>query len=203
MSEAKIRLSEKELDLLSDSDLILTKNAILEKTTFLLSDLQTRQKEYLSNTQNTLLQTVKEHSPKISKGENYKGLPYLVLDYPRDFSQSGIFAIRTFFWWGNFFSVTLHISGRYKKELEAILIKNGKKISELDFYCCVNPTEWEHDFESSNYMLVKEKSTADWQKMVSNNSFIKVAKKIPARDWNNSTDQLFTFFKEIIDWLEV
>ena len=34
------------------------------------------------------------HSPKISKGENYKGLPYVMLDYPRCFGKTDIFAIR-------------------------------------------------------------------------------------------------------------
>ena len=61
-------------------------------------------------------------SPKISKGENYKGLPWLVLDYPRYFNKEDIFAIRTLFWWGNFFSITLHISGKYKMRYEKKII---------------------------------------------------------------------------------
>jgi len=55
-------------------------------------------------------------SPKISRGENYLGLPYLVLDYPRLFRPDAVLAIRTFFWWGHFFSSTLQLSGGYKTE---------------------------------------------------------------------------------------
>ena len=43
------------------------------------------------------------YSGKISRGENYRGLPYLILDYPAYFSQKDIFAFRTMFWWGHFF----------------------------------------------------------------------------------------------------
>ena len=52
-----------------------------------------------------------QSTPKIAKGENYLQLPYVLLDYPRCFDKENIFAIRTMFWWGNFFSITLHLSG--------------------------------------------------------------------------------------------
>ncbi len=35
-----------------------------------------------------------------------------MLDYPRAFGRDSIFACRTFFWWGRFFSLTLHLAGR-------------------------------------------------------------------------------------------
>ena len=34
---------------------------------------------------------------------------------PAVFSKENIFAIRTMFWWGNFFSISLHVSGKYFK----------------------------------------------------------------------------------------
>ena len=55
-------------------------------------------------------------SPKISRGENYNGLPYVMLDYPRCFGKEDVFAMRTMFWWGNFFSITWHLKGKYSKE---------------------------------------------------------------------------------------
>jgi hypothetical protein len=54
---------------------------------------------------------------KISRGENYQLLPYIILDYPSYFSRNNIFAVRTMFWWGNFFSITLHLSGDHKINL--------------------------------------------------------------------------------------
>src|SRR5712671_4795594 len=114
MNSAKIRLSQAEMELVNNADLILTKNAILKKAYRLLGNLQVEQQKYIMLHPSGLPAKVSASTFKISKGENYKELPYLVLDYPRLFEQENIFAVRTMFWWGNFFSITLHLSGRHK-----------------------------------------------------------------------------------------
>ena len=113
MDIAKIRLSPEEEALVATTDWILTKNNVLQKIKQLLLALQSRQQDLLLPF-NSLPEEVLKSSPKISRGENYKGLPWLVLDYPRYFNKADVFAIRTLFWWGNFFSITLHLSGSYK-----------------------------------------------------------------------------------------
>ena len=118
MDKAKIRLSQKEAELIINAEFILTKNAILEKVKQLLSGLQEKQQEFMNHHQLFFENDKSMLSPKISKGENYKGLPYLILDYPRIFSASDIFAVRTMFWWGHSFSTTLHLAGNYKKRFE-------------------------------------------------------------------------------------
>ena len=105
MSEAKIRLSQKEMEMVIDPEWILTKNHILKKANHLLANLLAKQQEYVKKYEPKLPSEVLQSPPKISKGENYKGLPYVVLDYPKNFSASGILAIRTMFWW-EIFSVS-------------------------------------------------------------------------------------------------
>src|SRR5438105_15186190 len=115
MDRAKIRLSSKEMELVTNADWILTKNTIIEKTKILFGELQ----EVMTSTFNPVAANdYTRVPPKISKGENYRGLPYLILDYPRLFEKENILAIRTMFWWGNFFSITLHLAGSYKKQHE-------------------------------------------------------------------------------------
>ena len=63
-------------------------------------------------------------SAKISKGENM-GLPWVMLDYPRLFGQEDVLAIRTMFWWGHCFSVTLHLKGRYYGAYLPLLRERG------------------------------------------------------------------------------
>src|SRR5580698_8612281 len=99
MIETKIKLSAHELMIAQDAGLILTKNAIIQKTIGLFSNLAENMQIELVKTK--LPEEIKITEPKISKGENYKGLPYVILDYPRSFGKENIFAIRTFFWWGN------------------------------------------------------------------------------------------------------
>ena len=82
-------------------------------------------------------------SPKISKGEAYRGLPWLMLDYPRYFGKEGHLSIRVFFWWGNFIAIYLHSSGVY-----------GSKLMHLPAYW----KGWEHGNVQDPYCF-EEKSS--------------------------------------------
>ena len=201
MNPAKIRLSQTEMELVNNADLILTKNAILKKVNQLLGNLQAKQQEYIMTCATGLPVKVSASTPKISKGENYKGLPYLILDYPRVFEHENIFAVRTMFWWGNFFSVTLHLSGIYKKEAEERLINSYNGLREKGFSCYINKDQWEHHFEGENYRLLSEMSKNDFEKSVREKPFIKVVNKISLQEWNDAEEILPGFFKAIIAML--
>ena len=98
MQQTKIQLLPAEMELVSSPDIILTKNAILQKIKLFLEELQLKQFDILKDYASQLPQEILKISPKISRGENYKGLPWLVLDNPRFFQHNNIFAIRTMFW---------------------------------------------------------------------------------------------------------
>lgn len=202
MSKAKIRLSQKELELVIDDDFILTKNAILEKAKHLLLELQEKQQNFLQHPQLFIGTDGSTLSPKISKGENYKGLPYLILDYPRVFKDTNIFAVRTMFWWGHFFSTTLHLSGDYKKISEDKIIASFPLLTEKDFFYCVNDSPWEHDFEADNYLPLSTIRKTELEKRIREKPFIKLATKIPLHQWDDAPDILFNYFREIIEMLD-
>jgi len=105
-----VKLSKEELALVSEAGFILTKNRIINK----VDDLFRQLSEDFQQRSKHLPESIISIPPKISKGENYNGLPWVMLDYPRAFSNSDVFAIRCFFWWGNFFSITLQLQGSYK-----------------------------------------------------------------------------------------
>ena len=201
MSEAKIRLSQKEMELVSTTDWVLTKNAILQKINQLLAGIQAKQQLQVELHSAKLPPQIFMSSPKISKGEKYKGLPYLILDYPRLFEQQNIAAIRTMFWWGNFFSVTLHLSGIYKKEREKKLIASYGALKEKGFYTYCNNDPWEHHFEKSNYRLLTEVSTTEFEKLVRDKSFIKIANKISLQQLDDAEEILMLYYKQIIELL--
>src|SRR6476619_3541717 len=108
---AKIQLSPAEQRLITNAEILLTKNRVLEKMWQLLSEMQ---QEMQQSAPTFSKPHIFQMTPKISRGENYLGLPYLILDYPRVFDRENIFVIRSFFWWGNFFSSTLQQSGNFK-----------------------------------------------------------------------------------------
>ena len=201
MSEAKIRLSQKEMDLVSNADLILTKNSILQKVNQLLGSLQAKQQQCIEMYSNKLPDEIITSSAKISKGENYIGLPYLILDYPKKFEKENICAIRTMFWWGNFFSVTLHLSGIPKQEAEQKLIIAYPLLKESGYYCYINQDQWQHHFEKDNYISLAAISSTEFENLVREKPFIKLANKIPLEQWDNAEEILLTYFKLIIEVL--
>src|SRR2546423_9807434 len=127
MESSKIHLSSAEMDLVCNVDIILTKNLVLKKIKGLLEEVQQMQLAYV-NDRGLEFHSLFAVPPKISKGENYLGLPYLVLDYPRISSADNFFFIRSFFWWGRFFSSTLQAGGISKD----IVYKNvDEKINQF------------------------------------------------------------------------
>jgi hypothetical protein len=201
MNEAKIRLSQKEMELVSDATVILTKNAVLQKAMQLLGALGENQQQLIQTVSKRLPADIVNTSAKISKGENYKGLPYQVLDYPRFFENENTFAIRSMFWWGNFFSITLHLSGRFKELFEKKIIHSIHSLNEKGFYFCTNDHAWEHHFEEDNYVALSSISENAFEKIVRERPFIKLAQKIPLTEWDHAGEILFSYFKFLIEIL--
>ena len=118
MEGSKIQLSMAEEELMNNAEIILTKNRVLQKIKSLLEEVQEKQQQYVENNKNSFKEELFSIPPKISKGENYLGLPFLILDYPRVSTNEDFFFIRSMFWWGNFFSSTLQLGGENKERLQ-------------------------------------------------------------------------------------
>lgn len=200
MSETKLHFSEQELEIYTDTKLILTKNAILQKLKVFLEELQLKQQQIIKSYMENFPSEVLRISPKVSKGENYKGLPWLVLDYPRHFEPGNIFAIRTLFWWGNFFSTTLHISGRYKKNYGEKILSFKNNSSSKDFFICISEDQWQHHFEASNFIPLATISPGEEEKIRSR-SFIKLGKKNSLLQPETMTEILCHEYEEIVRML--
>lgn len=207
MNGTKIRLSAAEMEMAADAELILTKNRIMEKIRDLFTELVHLQNETLEEYGEGIIpEPVLQSSWKISKGERYLGLPWVVLDHPRLFSKDHIMAIRTLFWWGRHFSVTLHVSGSFKSQFENKILEQYERISTSktgegdiilgrEFYCASGTDPWAHHFESGNYRMVSAMSRDEWEETIRNKPFIKIAKKIPMEQWHKPYD-----LKEILAW---
>ena len=176
-------LTTYEMQLVTDPQVLMTKNSIIKKVYEIFGELAEKYKKEISNKiedSKTLI------NPKISKGENYKGLPYVILDFPRQFNKTDIFAIRSFFWWGNFFSITLQLAGRYHQQY-ATVIKNAIDLRFYEeWYIGLLENQWEHHFESNNYSSLSRGINYDIAKL----PYLKLAKKIPLNKW----DEADTFF---------
>jgi hypothetical protein len=199
--EAKIQLSYREMELVNNTEWIFTKQLIIEKVYRLLGQLHSAYKKIVDKEKRFLPPELLKPGGKISKGENYQGLPYVILDYPAIFSKEKNFAIRTMFWWGNFFSISLHLSGENFKKIpnfaEAI-----EFLKEKGFSVSVNETEWHHHFQPSNFVNINELNVDEIKRLADKN-FLKIAKKTELTEWNSASKFLKETFEEIIEFIKL
>lgn len=202
MSAAKVTLSPKELELVNNADWILTKNRIIQKVTDLFGEIGNTYRTEAGKYPGIAHSGVFGLEPKISRGEQYQSLPYVMLDYPRIFTQQDIMAIRSFFWWGNHCSIQLVLKGRYLVEY-GNSINNyfqlfGKYASETrDWYIGVGADPWQHHFEKDNYLPM-----TDWNgSSVLDLPFLKLAKKIPLQEWDDIDQFMIRHFNRLLAML--
>jgi hypothetical protein len=182
---AKITLSEQEKRLMCNSDWILAKRSITTKVILLLNNILVDFKQIVEENKHHLPAEIYTSSPKIAKGESYLCLPYVTLDYPKFFNKKDVFAMRSMFWWGNFFSCTLHLSGKYKERFQKNIIQNINKKVVDDLYCCVSEDEWQHHFEKDNYNKLSGFTKSGLALLLKKQPFIKIAFKFDLQTWDN------------------
>lgn len=195
MSGAKIQLSPAEERLLTNAEVILTKNRVMAKMRSLLEAVQHEMLQHAP----TFSKLHAGPTPKISRGENYLGLPYLVLDYPRLFQQNDVFAIRSFFWWGHFFSSTLQVSGMYKGDYLPKIETAFSKLS--NHHIGINADPWQHHFEQDNYVAIADLQHGDFKKLLHQHPHIKLTITLPVADWQHAPMFLFNHWNLYLDVL--
>jgi hypothetical protein len=192
-------LTEKELLILQDTDFLLTKATVLEKITELLGHTREELKKCVDDSNFSFPDGTRLLDGKISKGENYKNLPYMVLDYPTLFSKNSIFAYRTMFWWGNFFSATLHLEGIALEDYRNSITINLSRLLKKDIYIGVGDTPWQYHYEEDNYSLLSEAH----RDFITNSKFLKLSKKIVLKKWSDVPEFSITFFELMLSVLKL
>lgn len=166
---------------MQDPDIILTKNRVMDEMKLLMSRLAAR---FQAGTQqDPALAQMLATGPKISRGENYEGLPWVVLDYPRYSAGDEVVFIRTMFWWGQHFSSTLQVHGPLANKIPLQDLRNT--------YICINEDRWQHHFRADNYRLLEDAEPRA-------GDFIKLARRIPIDQWAEAEEKLEQNWK---DWM--
>jgi len=178
---------------MQNAEIILTKNRVLEKIKNLLEEVQEKQTGLIEKYSSINKSGIFNIPPKISRGENYLGLPYLILDYPRHSTHNSFFFIRTMFWWGNFFSCTLHLAKESKKRCERNIVDSYFPLNE--YYISVKEDEWVHHLEESDYQMISCLTQEQFGAACQRHEFIKIAYKHPLTEWQESTHVLFEKWK--------
>ena len=198
---SKPEFTERELSYLADTDFLLAKKKVIDKVIqhfrFCSTsiDKEIRKDNFIFNPE-----YLKPY-PKISRGENYRGLPYVVLDNPRYYTHEVIFSYRILFWWGHFISFSLHMEGPEAFQTLENLIENRDNYSGESIFFCVGRTPWEYHFEEDNYVELKFLSDNEILSQWEKNGFLKISKKATLDEWpllNDLAIRNFHIFSDLI-----
>lgn len=200
MDKAKVRFSQEELDLATDARVMLVKGSVIAKVTAMLDDLSERQHAVLQSYADLIPEALTT-SAKVSRGENYRGQPYVVLDNPRHFHPGDIFAIRTMFLWGHHLSVTLHLRGLHRERFLPRLAASLPRCSGAGMHVCVSHSEWEHHFGEDNYLPARTLAQASWEALLRERSFTKLAYALPLEGINEGPGPLMEAYAGMLGLL--
>jgi hypothetical protein len=195
MDRSKIRLSGEELELVKSTDWILTKHRVIAKVYDMFGLLAVQMQEYIKYHHNGLPAALDLIAPKISKGEQYEQLPWVVLDYPRIFSKSDVFAVRTFFWWGNYFSVSLQVKGKYLEPVVKTLLSPAVRQDYSRCYCSVSGDEFSFTLDGSAYL-----APGQWEALAAGDvkDYFKISCQFALGEWETVDGLVMIFFDRLM-----
>jgi hypothetical protein len=189
--------STQEIDIASDPITLLIKNRVMEKAVSLMGDMEKIILSLLDGT--NLPSEINLNNGKISKGEQYKFLPYVLLDYPAIYTKKDVFAIRTMFYWGNFISISIHLKGIYLERYGRLVLEIVK--NDPTIYFCVHHSEWEYDYTERNYQLLSAVKEEGINQQFVDHGFVKFSTKIPIDKIHQTKEMIRVFLKPILEIL--
>lgn len=201
MQDTKLTLRDEELEAIMNSRFFLVKRDVTEKIFDLFGILEKELKEKSAGYSFIVsgeLETMEKG--KIFRGENYRFMPYVLLDYPRVFTTENVFAFRSMFLWGNEFSFTLHLQGKALELFRKKMIQHLSLLQGKFFFFCVNDSPWEYSFEEKNYKKFDDlysQNQDELEEKIRTQSFIKFSRQLKLTEY----EQAITYGLETFELL--
>lgn len=179
--------SPEAIDLIENEKIIRLKNELIRQLELQLQNLGNLTSEKYPE----LAQL--SPPPKVSKGEKHRGLPFVVLDYPRVYGQKDIFAIRSMVWWSKHISISLILKGRYLSDNFQKLQEKVKKGTLNGLYLSSSGDIW------NNELIHKiEKST----ELPGNIDFIKLSFRFSLNQLNKLESNYFSSIEKLLSFID-
>ena len=191
-------LTDKEAGYLADTDFLRTKTEIYRKTDQLLAVTQEGLQECIRQRNPSFGPEVLTRGGKISRGENYRLLPYHVLDYPRHFATNDVFALRTMVWWGNHLSLTLHLAGHSLSRHRPSLQSNLRQLQDWGWQVCVGTDPWQYVQDNDYYLSAHQWSADKWPGWLEKRDFCKFSVFLSLAQWDQLPKEAVIFLDKIM-----
>ncbi len=193
-------LSPEEKALVSNAAWLHLKHRIMEKAMHLLAEVQAAVAALPQWAALPAAGPALALGPKISKGERYKDLPYVILDHPRLFSRDDIFALRTMFWWGHDFTATLHLAGHSLARHRAALLPARAQLAAAGAQLYLPADPWQHEISEGIYQPLEQCMPAAWAHAV-DGAFLKLARPFALDNWEKIVPEVTEFYGKVLEAL--
>ena len=174
--------SEKELRLVNHVEVFQEKPAILKKVEHRLIALQQSLEEEIVPLSGKLPDGTDIKKNQIARGENHNGFPFLSLDYPKNFSKTEMFTLRTLFWWGHYLGFSLILKGKDLDNYLDRLIENRNAIPFKDIYVSLAPNPFEWEINKENFSRVGERNPEKLAQTILTLDYLKIIRVFPVTD---------------------
>jgi hypothetical protein len=190
MRKSANKLTKHECNYASSTTYPQIKHEVMQKTNVLFNSLGQK----LSQSE-CIPAIYRNQNYKITRGENYQLMPYMVLDYPQIKDKAFTLVMRTMFWWGHFISCQLIVqTAQLNIEATANNLA-GKRKTRL----WTASNLWDHDCKSDAFTKLKYLSAAEIQSFLEHQTHLKLVS-------THSIDCFNTFeniaLKQYEQWME-
>lgn len=202
MQNSTYKFTQDELETMSNKEFFFIKHCITDKIILFMEQTRENYRNVIKNLTIDFPQGTDFTDGKISKGENYELLPYLILDYPRLFTPKNTLAIRTMFWWGEGLNITFLLGGDILQKLKNSIKDVVLKFKGDNVFFCIHHSSWQYHFRKDNYLLISETSPEIINTQIDMNNFIKITQRFNIQDYEIWAEKSMAFFKIVCNFLK-
>lgn len=186
-----MQLDTAELKLVQNTTYPLLKQAAMEKLKAVLTQTAT---ELLQHDE--IAKHVSQKQVKISAGENYLNLPYLVADVPKLTSANPHLHIRILFWWGNYFACQFFVD-TIQVNPQRLLVN----LPQLEaVYVLVSDNIWHNNINDDCWKLATDLTDDDYAALLKQQT-IKCCALHAIEDYPLLTTAATHFYKALFNFM--
>ena len=177
-----ILFSPDELNLMADANFFRVKARIMKKVRATLDALYTELRNELHGVELLAPRSFNPKAHQFVKGEHLEEFPYQYLDYFKHFEGDNKFTFRSLFWWGHHYAFALILEGEGLSQYKKNLVNRYDKLADKGLSLCLGGNPWEWKRGEGYTMELTWARKVDLVALLSNRSFLKLARFVPFDD---------------------
>lgn len=180
MRKSTFKLTKHELDFISDPQWMSLKQKLIRNISDSLHGLgQWLIKEYYPNA---------DQNYKVTRGENYQDMPYVVLDTPQLKTNELAGKLRIMFWWGHYVSLQLFLHAHTIKQGDLIHINSGR------YRILTGNNLFNNDLNSADFTLLDQQIIME---LNPDPQITKICMKISLSEMDNIEEHIRIFMNDM------